>query len=200
MSKVLLGTKIGMTQIFESTGKQKAVTVVSVAGNRVARTIGGETPTHIEIGMGKKEKANKADTGNYKQLGFVPQYKIVVPVSGETQEIGTEIGANIFEVGTKVKVTATSKGKGFQGVVKRWGFHGGPKTHGQSDKHRHPGSIGAGTTPGRITKGKRMGGRMGGDQVTVANLKVVEVDNDNQVILLGGAIPGNNGSIIVIKA
>jgi large subunit ribosomal protein L3 len=200
MSKVFLGIKVGMTQIFEETGKQRAVTVVSVAGNRISRVIGGENPTHIEIGMGKKEKANKADSGNYKQLGFVPEYKIVVPFTGETQEIGTEIGANIFEVGSRVKVSATSKGKGFQGVVKRWGFHGGPKTHGQSDKHRHPGSIGAGTTPGRIIKGLKMGGRMGGDKVTVANLKVVDVDTDNQLIVLGGSIPGNIGSLIVIKA
>ena len=106
---------------------------------------------------------------------------------------------DILAVGDKVNVVAISKGKGFQGVVKRHGFHGGPKSHGQKDRHREPGSIGS-SFPGHVMKGKRMAGRMGGDRVTVKNLEVVEVDSENNLIALKGAIPGRRGTLIMIKS
>ena len=114
-------------------------------------------------------------------------------------EIGEEVGVGIFEVGEKVNVTGTSKGKGFQGGVKRYNFRGGPKTHGQSDRHRAPGSIGAGSTPGRVIKGMRMAGRMGGDKVTVKHLEVVMVDPDRNLLLVKGGVPGHKDGLVVIK-
>ena len=109
------------------------------------------------------------------------------------------MGVDIFEQGEKVNVTGISKGKGFQGGVKRYNFRGGPKTHGQSDRHRAPGSIGAGTTPGRVLKGMRMAGRMGGDRVTVKNLEIVLSDPDRNLLLVKGAVPGRRNSLLVIK-
>ena len=114
-------------------------------------------------------------------------------------EIGEEVGVGIFEVGEKVNVTGTSKGKGFQGGVKRYNFRGGPKTHGQSDRHRAPGSIGAGSTPGRVIKGMRMAGRRGGDKVTVKHLEVVMVDPDRNLLLVKGGVPGHKDGLVVIK-
>ena len=113
--------------------------------------------------------------------------------------IGDQIDVGMFEVGDKVDVTGTSKGKGFQGGVKRYNFRGGPKTHGQSDRHRAPGSIGAGTTPGRVIKGMRMAGRMGGERVTVKNLEVVVSDPDRNLIFVKGSVPGSRESLLLIK-
>ena len=116
-----------------------------------------------------------------------------------TVDVGEEVSVGIFEVGEKVNVTGTSKGKGFQGGVKRYNFRGGPKTHGQSDRHRAPGSIGAGTTPGRVIKGMRMAGRMGGDKVTVKHLEVVMIDSDRNLLLVKGGVPGHKDALVVIR-
>ena len=117
----------------------------------------------------------------------------------EELEVGSQIDVGIFEVGEKVNVTGVSKGKGFQGGVIRYNFRGGPKTHGQSDRHRAPGSIGAGTTPGRVIKGMRMAGRMGGDKVTVKNLDVLMIDLEKNILLVKGAVPGHRNSVLVIS-
>ena len=117
----------------------------------------------------------------------------------EGLELGSQIDVGMFEVGEKVNVTGISKGKGFQGGVKRYNFRGGPKTHGQSDRHRAPGSIGAGTTPGRVIKGMRMAGRMGGDKVTVKNLDVVMVDAERNLLLVKGPVPGHRNSVLLIS-
>jgi large subunit ribosomal protein L3 len=117
----------------------------------------------------------------------------------EDLELGDEVGVSIFEVGDKITITGTSKGKGFQGGVKRYNFRGGPKTHGQSDRHRAPGSIGAGSTPGRVIKGMRMAGRMGGQKVTVKNLQLLFVDPDRNLLMVKGAVPGVKDSLLTIR-
>lgn len=191
--KTLLGIKKGMTRVYAG-DKVVPVTVVDVEGCVVSNV----DAKGFEIGIGKvkEKKAGKALIGKYKSLGFVPAHKQYI--AGEVADI--KIGDNVaveFEEGAKVKVSATSKGKGFAGVVKRWGFAGGPKTHGQSDRHRAPGSIGAGTDPGRVIKGLKMAGRMGGEKVTMLNKKVVAV-HDN-LVLIAGSIPGSKGSVVVIE-
>ena len=206
MKKTLLGKKIGMTKVFDDlTGKDEVITVVDVSDNVVSKIIVSKdknTVSHIELGKDKSKKYVNSEKMIYKTLSFVPKYKKVIKVGKDfvnTLEIGKELGASIFNVGENVNVTGVSKGKGFAGVVKRWGFSGGPRTHGQSDRLRAPGSIGSGTTPGRVVKGKKMAGRMGRDQVTVQNLKIVVLDVEKNLLGISGAVPGFNGSYIVIS-
>jgi large subunit ribosomal protein L3 len=201
--KTLIGKKIGMTQVYAEDGTKTAVTVVDVSEVVVSKHLQakpGEAVTHVEIGKGARKKPIKADAGNYKATGKVPYFKRAIKLNGdEITEIGTVLGANIFEVGEKVDVIGTTKGKGFQGAMKRHGFHGGPRTHGgPTGKMRAPGSIAPGTTPGRIYKGKKMPGHMGDVKKTVQNLKVVKVDQENNLIAIAGAIPGANGTYVLI--
>ncbi|MCA9379018.1 50S ribosomal protein L3 [Candidatus Dojkabacteria bacterium] len=202
--KAIIGKKIGMTHLFAEDGGQVPVTVLEVADVKVAKHLkDGEAVSHIEISKGQAGKANKADTGNYKELGYVPSFKFIFKPSTEQSTeltVGSVIAADIFAVGDLVDVIADSKGKGFQGGVKRWGFHGGPKTHGQSDRHRAPGSIGSGTTLGRVFKNTKMAGHMGAKRKTVQNLKVVAVDVQENLLAVSGAVPGANGSYVVIKS
>ncbi len=154
------------------------------------------------IGYGKEKKPTKPELGKYKELGYVPKKVIQVtvePEKFETYKIGDKL-ENIVDKGLKVDVTGISKGKGFQGGVKRWGMKGGPKTHGQSDRHRAVGSIGT-QTPGRVLKGKRMPGRMGNEKVTVKNLEVIEtIESEGRTLLvLKGSVPGPNGNLVVVK-
>ena len=190
--KAILGTKKGMTRIFEQ-DRAIPVTVVDVTNCRVANVKKGT----VELGLGSKKKPTKAQIGQYKELGFVPMHRWVV--KGELPEglkIGSELVGETFNEGDLVVVSGRSKGKGFAGVVKRHGFKGGPKTHGQSDKHRAPGSIGAGTDPGRVFKGKKMAGQMGTDIVTIRNKRIVGI-KDN-LLLINGPIPGSNGDLVKI--
>lgn len=180
-----------MTRVFDG-DKSVPVTIVDVTDCVVANT----SKDGVELGLGKV-KSNKTLNGKYKELGFVPRFrKMFADVEGE-YKIKDGIRVSDFVVGDEVEVNGVSKGKGFAGVVKRWGFHGGPKTHGQSDRWRAPGSIGAGTSPGRVFKGKKMGGRLGGDTVTLENRKVVQIIDN--YILVKGALPGNRGDLIVIS-
>ncbi len=194
-----------MTQIFTETGEKIPVTVLDTSDVVVSNILKErEELTHFELGVGKKKRVNKPDEGNYKALGFVPKFKYTFKNNklvneAEELEIGAHIRANTFEEGELVDVSGVSKGKGFQGVVKRYGFAGGPKTHGQSDKQRSPGSIGAGTTPGRVVKGKKMPGHMGARPKTVLNVKVVKVDEAENLLILKGAIPGNNGAFVLVE-
>ena len=201
--KVLLGKKIGMSQTFDKkTGELTAVTVIDIAGNVVSKIFKEEeNVTSIEIGLGKQKNPSSADIGNYKSLTFVPKFKKVFKFRNKSElpEIATELKADVFQVGDIVDVSGTTKGKGFQGVIKRWGFKGGKRTHGQSDRERAPGSIGSGTTPGRVLKGKKMPGHMGNVNRTIKKLKVVDVDINNEVILVSGSVPGFNGSYLIIK-
>lgn len=200
--KAILGKKVGMTKIFEANGKATSVTVVDVSNTVISKHLkSGETVTHIELGKDKKKNARKVDLGNYKTLDFVPRFKRVFKLDSNTEasEVGTELKASVFTIGDVVEVTAISKGKGFQGVMKRWGFKGTKRTHGQSDRMRAPGSIGSGTTPGRVIKGKKMPGRMGRDQKTIKNLRIVEVLEEDGLIAVSGSLPGYNGSYLIIK-
>lgn len=198
--KALIGKKIGMTQIFESNGDSFAVTVLDVSENFVSKTLkNGESNTHVEISKDKKVKrTNKADIGNYKTLGFVPKYKSMLKSSDDLAE-ATELKADIFAVNDVVKVSGTTKGKGYRSGIQRWGFAGGPKTHGASDRERAPGSLGTRTIPGRVFKGKKMAGHVGTRNKTVSNLKIAFVDVENNLIAVKGSIPGPKNSYVLIK-
>ncbi|MBD3329327.1 50S ribosomal protein L3 [Candidatus Dojkabacteria bacterium] len=191
MGKAIIGKKIGMTRLFDE-DVSTPVTVIEVTGCKVSLVDGGK----VELGIGKV-KGNKPLQGRYKKLGFVPRFRRVFSDLEGEYKVGDEIKSDLFKKGDKVEVIGTSKGKGFQGVMKRWGFKGGQRTHGQSDRLRAPGSIGAGTDPGRVLKGKKMGGRMGGDKVTLSNVKVIEVDEN--LVMIKGSVPGNNGDYVVLK-
>lgn len=200
--KAIIAQKKEMTQVFGEDGRVVPVTIVDVnevymIGKKDEDKDGYQA---IILGKGKKKNANKPELGKYKKLGFVPNFIKEIRDTEIELEENTKIDANLFENGEVISVTGDTKGKGFQGVVKRWNFHGGPKTHGQSDRWRAPGSIGSGTTPGRVYKGKKMAGRMGGNQITVKNLEIVLVDKENGLIGIKGAIPGNKGSYIIIKS
>ncbi len=198
----ILGKKIKMGQIFDETkGEVIPVTFVDVSNNIVARAYTGKKSSEgihfIELGKDVKKHPVKSLKGQYKN--FVPRFKSTFRVSTiEGLEEGSEVKAESFSAGDIVDVRGVSKGKGFVGVMKRHGFKGGKATHGQSDRERAPGSIGPGTTPGRVHKGKRMAGRMGRENVTIKNLKVVEIDKENGIMLINGAVPGNNGSYLTI--
>ena len=188
--KALLGIKKGMTRVFRDE-KVIPVTVVEVKGC----VLSNKEEKGFEIGIGEMKRPNKAMTGKYKEAKKVPQYRYYL--RGESDlNIGDEINSDIFVSGDKATVTGISKGKGFQGVVKRWGFKGGQRTHGQSDRLRAPGSIGAGTDPGRVFKGKKMGGRMGSDTVTIENKEIVDVKGE--YLLISGPLPGSTGDLIAI--
>ncbi len=188
---MIVGTKKGMTRVFKGE-KSVPVTIIDVTDCVISL----KDASGIEIGIGKK-KANKAMSMKYKELGFVPAHRQYV--KGEFDvKVGDKVSKEIFEIGSMVEVKSTAKGKGFAGVVKRWGFAGGPKTRGQSDRHRAPGSIGAGTDPGRVLKGKRMGGRKGGNSITLKNKEVVDVIDN--YLLISGPVPGSNGdSVVIVK-
>jgi large subunit ribosomal protein L3 len=198
--KVLIGKKIGMSQLFNAeTGKLVPVSVLDVSENVIARKFENPSGKFIEVGVSSKRHPTKERLGQYKVSKSVPVKTFVY--SGETElEEGAVLNADTFQIGDNIDVIGTSKGKGFSGVMKRHGFKGGKATHGQSDRDRAPGSIGSGTTPGRVLKGQKMPGRMGREQVTVKNLQIVEVDAENKLIAVSGAIPGNNKTYVIIKS
>ena len=204
MKKAILGTKIGMTQIFDETGKVIPVTVI-MAGPCVVtqkKTVETDGYEAIQVGFGdvKEKQVNKpmkghfakADTANKKYLRELRLEDI------SAYEVGTEIKADIFEAGEKIDVTGISKGKGFAGPMKRWGLHRGPMTHG-SGYHRGSGSMGACSAPGRVMKGKKLPGHMGVKKVTVQNLEVVKVVADENIILVKGAVAGNKGGLVTVR-
>ncbi len=195
----ILGKKIGMTQVYSENGMAIPVTVIDVSNNVVSKVL--NNATHVEIGKDKTKNPIKSDEGNYKALSFVPRFKKVFKLlEGETApEVGTELKADTFAVGQKIQVSAVTKGKGFQGVVKRWGFAGGPRSHGASDRERAPGSLGTRTIPGRVFKGKKMGGHMGARNRTISGLKVVKVMAEENLIAVEGAVPGPNKGYVIIK-
>jgi large subunit ribosomal protein L3 len=190
--KAILGIKKGMTRVLRD-DKMVPVTIIDTSSCKVSFKDGNQ----VELGLFKKRKPTKAETGKYKDLKYVPQFReIFTGEFGEEVSVGDEIKAEFFDEGEKVYVTSKTKGKGFQGVMKRWGFKGGQRTHGQSDRLRAPGSIGAGTDPGRVWKGKKMGGRMGGDTVTFKDRAIVGING--QYLLISGPIPGSIGDLISI--
>jgi large subunit ribosomal protein L3 len=201
--KFILGEKQHMTQIFQDDGTVYPVTVVKVSSNVVTqiKTVEKDGYTAVQVGFGTKspKRISKAVKGHVKDLGSFKHIK-EFRVDG-SYEIGQKIDAGTFAVGDEVVVSAISKGKGFQGVVKRHGFHGGKRTHGQKHSEREAGSISGGTREGgRVPKGMRMAGRMGGDRITVKGLKVVGVSPEENIIFVKGAVPGRRGTLVEINS
>ena len=197
----ILGKKIGMTQIFAEDGTLVPVTAIEAGPCVVTqiKTSAKEGYDAIQLGFGEAKKLNKPQQGHLKQLGsfkYLREFRIKDP---SEVSLGQKVSVEIFQPGELVDVTGTSKGRGFAGVVKRHHFAGGPKSHGQSDRHRAPGSIGAGTDPGRVIKGLRMAGHMGNERVTVKNLKVIRVDPNRNLLLVKGAVPGPRNGLLSIR-
>ncbi len=202
--KFLLATKQEMTQYFSEDGKCIAATLLSAGPITVTalRTKEKDGYEAVQFGFGTQlpKRVNKAQQGALKELGYFRYMREYRPESVSVDiKVGDKVSVDTFTLGDDVTVTGTSKGKGFQGVVKRHGFHGGPRSHGQKHSEREPGSIGA-TGPQRVIPGTRMAGRMGSDTVTVKGLKVLAVDTTNNLLLVSGAIPGRRGTLIEIKA
>lgn len=204
MITVLLGVKQSQSQTFTEDGKRIPVTVVLAGPNWVTKVEDTPTSKSIQLGFGTSNSLTKPQLGHLKKAGL-DQKKLRFLRSFTTDTLenvtpGGEIKVeSVFAPGDVIRVTGTSKGKGFAGVVKRHHFQGGPRTHGQSDRERAPGSIGQTTTPGRVYRGKRMAGRMGNDTVTVRNLKVVAVDPTAQTITIKGLVPGAVSGLLIIS-
>ena len=190
-----------MTQRFSEDGTLHAVTVIQAGPCTVVQVKTSERDGYqaVQIGFDKAKRLNKPEQGHMKSLGEFRHLREVISKDNSGIEEGATIDVSIFEAGEKVDVIGKSKGKGFAGVVKRYHFAGGPKTHGQSDRHRAPGSVGAGTTPGRVTKGFKMAGHMGNERVTSQNLTVMETDPERNLLLLSGAVPGPQNGLVLIK-
>lgn len=203
--KGILGKKIGMTSIFDDKGKQVACTIIEAGPCTVTqkKTVDTDGYEAIQIAFGERKEKNtpKALAGHFAKTNTTPK-SFVKEIRNCTlnTEVGGQITVDIFSEGEKINVVGTSKGKGFQGVVKRHGFAGvGEASHGQHDRSRAPGSIGGSSYPSRVFKGLRMAGRMGGDTVKVQSLKVVKIFNDKNYILVAGSVPGHNGSVVYLQ-
>ena len=205
MKKGLIGKKVGMTQIFDEKGMIIPVTVIEAGPCVVSQVKTEETDGYnsIQLGFGaiKESKVNKPERGHFTKANIAPaRYLREFRVDSiEDVKVGDELKADIFMAGDKIDIQGTSKGKGFQGVIKRHGQHRGPMGHG-SMYHRRPGSMGSTSTPGRVFKGKKLPGHMGAETVTIQNLEVIKVDLDKNIILVKGSVPGAKGSILKIKS
>ncbi len=201
MLQGFLGKKIGMTQIFREDGRVVPVTVVQAGPCVVTQVKTKETDGYdaVQLGFGEVKRRNKPLSGHLKNSRLSRYLREVSADDASEFEVGQTIGVDIFEAGEKVDVIGTSKGRGFAGVMKRWNFKGGPRTHGQSDRMRAPGSIGGGTTPGRVYKGMKMGGHMGNRRITVKGLEIVEIDTERNLLMIKGGIPGAPNSLVQIR-
>jgi large subunit ribosomal protein L3 len=198
----LLGRKLGTTQVFDQKGRLRGVTAVEVGPCFVTdvRTPEKNGYSAVQIGFHDDKRLNKPEAGHLKAAGGLKlRHLAEFRVEGAEYALGDRIGAELFEDGQRVDVSAISKGKGFQGGVRRHNFRGGPKTHGQSDRHRAPGSIGSGTTPGRVYKGTRMAGHMGSVRTTIMNLEVVSRNEEAGVIFVAGSVPGPIGALVRVR-
>lgn len=200
--KFILGKKLAMTQVFKDDGTVVPVTRVLVDSCQITQVKTGKNNA-VQVGFGscRDKVLSKSEKGHLKNLDPVKYLKDFAVNKDQTQQVkrGDYISLETFIVGDKVSITGISKGKGFQGVVKRHGFHGGPASHGHKDQLRMPGSIGA-TGPQKVFKGTKMGGRMGGDQITIKNLEVVQIDLKNKELYIKGAVPGSRNGFLAIKA
>ena len=203
MTLGVIGKKLGMTQVFDEQGLAIPVTVIKVDPLTVTqvKTVDSDGYNAIQVGVepAKEKHLTKAEIGHFKKNGLenfrhLQEFRVENP---ENYTVGQTIDLSVLSEGTKVDVTGTSIGKGFQGTVKRWNFGRGPMAHG-SKNHREPGSIGAGTTPSRVIKGKRMAGNMGNERVTITKLKLVKVDVENGLVLVKGSVPGCEGRLVTI--
>lgn len=209
MINSLLGIKKNMTSTYDSRGRRVGATVVEIQPNLVTQIKskdGKDGYDGIQLGLGTKKSVKKPQIGHVKKLGLDSKIRWFREVrimdtkqtTADTKP-GTELKLDqVFSIGDAVKVSGTSKGKGFQGGVRRHGFHGGPKTHGQSDRHRAPGAIGSGTTPGRVYKGKKMAGHMGSVSASTKNLEVVGLDKEKNLLVIKGAVPGATGGLVMV--
>jgi len=199
----LLGTKMKMGQTFTEAGMRIPVTVVALGPCYVVSIAKQPSYTLVQLGFGTQKHMNKAEIGHIKKAGLTQKFRFLRSIRvadlPEDWTVGKEVKiGDVFQVGDAIRVTGVSKAKGFQGVVKRHGFAGGPKTHGQSDRERAPGSIGQTTTPGRVYRGKRMAGRMGGEVVTVKGLRIAGIDEEKNSISIKGLIPGTKNSLVTV--
>ncbi|MBV8719110.1 MAG: 50S ribosomal protein L3 [Chloroflexi bacterium] len=206
MIQALLGRKLGMTRLFDENGVVTASTLVEAGPCFITQLRTTETDGYVavQLGFGVKSRPSRPQKGHLRKAGLPDRQGLEtlreVPAdSTEDLELGARIDASMFAQGEIVDVIGTSKGKGFAGVMKRHNFSGGPKTHGQSDRWRHSGSVGSGTTPGRTFKNMRMAGHLGDARVTVKNLRILSVDPERNLVALRGAIPGPNGGLVVIR-
>ena len=201
----LVGRKVGMTRIFNEDGVSVPVTVIEATPNRVTQIRNEETDGYralqVTAGDKKASRVNKAEAGHFAKAGVEAgrglwEFRLE---NGEEFAVGAELTVELFNETKKVDVTGTSKGKGFQGAVKRWNFRTQDMTHGNSLSHRAPGSIGQCQTPGRVFKGKKMAGHMGAERVTTQNLEIVRVDAERNLLLIKGAVPGSTGGNVIVK-
>jgi large subunit ribosomal protein L3 len=203
--KGLLGKKLGMTQVWDENNKLVPVTVVEITPNVVTQLrtpeVDGYTAIQIAYGQIDPRKVNKPAAGHFEKAGVTPRRHLTEIRTADAAEyaLGQELTVDTFEAGQFVDVVGTSKGKGFAGVMKRHNFKGVSASHGAHRNHRKPGSIGASSTPSRVFKGMRMAGRMGGDRVTVLNLKIHSVDLEKGLLLVKGAVPGARGRIVFVR-
>jgi large subunit ribosomal protein L3 len=203
--KGLLGTKLGMTQVWNDQGKLVPVTVIQITPNVVTQIrtpeVDGYSAVQIAAGAIDPRKVNKPSAGHFDKAGVTPRRHLTELRTADAAEysLGQEISVDVFEAGAKVDVVGTSKGKGFAGVMKRHNFKGVSASHGSHRNHRKPGSIGASSTPSRVFKGMRMAGRMGGDRTTVLNLQVQAVDAEKGLLLVKGAVPGARGRLVFVR-
>ena len=198
----MIGKKIGTTATFSEDGRADCVTALQIGPCTVTQIKTVETDGYegVQLGFEKVKGLNKPEQGHLKESDGLFRYLREVKTDDLTAlEVGQELDVSLFQPGDKVDATGSSKGRGFAGGVKRYHFKGGPKTHGQSDRHRAPGSIGAGTSPGRVLKGHKMAGHMGNSRVTVRNLEVVLADPDRSLLLVKGAVPGATNTLVIVS-
>jgi large subunit ribosomal protein L3 len=200
MIEGIIGKKLGMTQLFKDNGKLEAVTAIEAGPCAITqvKTDGRDGYSAVQLGFGTARKSDSAK----KKLDEVQQFKHLREFQLDNPDgvkVGDKVDVSLFKAGDLVDIIGISKGKGFAGVVKRHHFRGGPKTHGQSDRTRHPGAIGSTTYPGRVWKGLRMAGHMGSEQVTIRNLEVFQANPEKNLLLVRGAVPGARNGLVLIK-
>ncbi len=201
MAVGILGRKVGMTQVFAEDGTVVPVTAIEAGPCVVTqiKTVARDGYDAVQVGFGEAKRLTAPERGHLKKVGFFKHLREFRAEDAGSLQVGQRIDVGLFQPGDLVDVVGVSKGRGFAGVVKRYHFAGGPKTHGQSDRHRAPGSIGSTTTPGRVLKGLRMAGHMGNERVTVTHLRVVQADPERNLLLVKGAVPGARRGILIIR-
>ena len=201
MLQGIIGRKLGMTQIYRDNGRIEAVTAIEAGPCAITqiKTAAKEGYEALQMGFEESKRINSPEKGHLKATApyrYLREFRVE---SVADTKVGDKIDVNVFKQGDEVDVTGISKGKGFAGVVKRHHFKGGPHTHGQTDRERHPGAVGSTTTPGHLKKGLRMAGHMGSEQVTVQKLEILKIDPARNLLLVKGAIPGSNKGLVLIK-
>jgi large subunit ribosomal protein L3 len=201
MIRGLIGRKIGMTQVFTEGGTVEPVTAIEAGPCVVTqiKTLAKEGYSAVQLGFSETKRLNAPERGHLGKLGLFRHLREFWVADTSDIELGHRVDVSLFQPGDAVEVTGISKGRGFAGGVKRYHFGGGPKTHGQSDRHRAPGSVGSGTDPGRVLKGLKMAGHMGNQRVTVKRLQVVKADPDRNLLLVRGAVPGARNGLLEIR-